>query len=89
MKTFSLIVFFAASLFSNAVNAQQVISRAGVTIPTLEINLYTRAMNGSMFLADGILQNFNNDFSAAVDNMDVRKFMNATDNLAKKTVPII
>jgi len=42
-----------------------------------------------MFLADGILQNFNNNFSAAVDNMDVRKFMNATDNLAKKTVPII
>jgi len=84
MKTFLLIILFAASVFSNAVNAQQVISRAGVTIPTLEINLYARAMDGSMFLADGILQNFNNDFSAAVDNMDVRKFMNATDNLAIK-----
>jgi len=89
MKTFLLIVLFAASSFLNEANAQQVISRTGVTIPTLEINLYARAMNGSMFLADGILQNFNNDFSAAVDNMDVRKFMNATDNLAKKTVPII
>ena len=62
----------------------QLQNREGVTIPTLEINLYARAMNGSMFLADGILQNFNNNFSAAVDNMDVRKFMNATDNLAIK-----
>ena len=84
MKTFLLIVFFAVSSFLNAVNAQQDISRTGVTIPTLEINLYARAMNGSMFLADGVLQNFNKDFSAAVDNMDVRKFMNATDNLAIK-----
>ena len=84
MKTFLLIGLFAANAFLNEVNAQQVLSRAGVTIPTLEINLYARAMNGSMFLADGILQNFNNDFSAAVDNMDVRKFMNATDNLAIK-----
>lgn len=46
--------------------------------------LHARAINGSMYLADGILQNFNNNFSAAVDNMDVRKFMNAIDNLAIK-----
>ena len=84
MKTFLLIVLFAASAFLNDVNAQQIISRAEATTPTLEINLYARAIDGSMFFADGILQNFNNDFSAAVDNMDVRKFMNATDNLAIK-----
>ena len=84
MKTFLPIVLFAASAFLNDVNAQQIISRAEATTPTLEINLYARAIDGSMFFADGILQNFNNDFSAAVDNMDVRKFMNATDNLAIK-----
>ena len=83
MKNSLLILFcFSFSIFD--VNAQQISSREGVTIPTLEINLYARAMNGSMFLADGILQNFNNNYSAVVDNMDVRKFMNATDNLAIK-----
>lgn len=84
MKYFLFNVLIAIGAFFNIANAQQVTSREGVTIPTLEINLYARAMNGSMFLADGILQNFNNNFSAAVDNMDVRKFMNATDNLAIK-----
>ena len=84
MKTFLLIFFSAGCVFFNPVISQSVSSREGVTVPTLEINLYARAMNGSMFLADGILQNFDNNFSAAVDNMDVRKFMNANDNLAIK-----
>ncbi len=83
MKTFLLTLVLAGPLLFTESHAQQ-INRDGVTVPTLEINLYARAMNGSMFLADGILQNFNNNFSAAVDNMDVRKFMNATDNLAIK-----
>ena len=84
MKNFLLTALCFAGIIFNVTNAQQTSSREGVTIPTLEINLYARAMNGSMFLADGVLQNFNNDYSAAVDNMDVRKFMNATDNLAIK-----
>ena len=84
MKTFLLTFFSAGSLFFNTAISQSVFSREGVTVPTLEINLYAKAINGSMFLADGILQNFNNNFSATVDNMDVRKFMNATDNLAIK-----
>ena len=83
MKTILLFLLQACVMFFTTGKAQ-VQNREGVTIPTLEINLYARAMNGSMFLADGILQNFNNNFSAAVDNMDVRKFMNATDNLAIK-----
>lgn len=81
MKTILLFLLQACAMFFTASKAQ-LQNREGVTVPTLEINLYARAMNGSMFLADGILQNFNNNFSAAVDNMDVRKFMNATDNLA-------
>ena len=83
MKTILLFLLQACAMFFTTGKAQ-VQNREGVTVPTLEINLYARAMNGSMFLADGILQNFNNNFSAAVDNMDVRKFMNATDNLAIK-----
>ena len=83
MKNF-LLTFFCLSGIIHTTNAQNIFSREGVTVPTLEINLYARAMNGSMFLADGVLQNFNNNYSAAVDNMDVRKFMNATDNLAIK-----
>ena len=80
MKTILLTFLLAGPLLLANIEAQQT-NRDGVTVPTLEINLYARAINGSTFLADGILQNFNNDFSAAVDNMDVRKFMNATYNL--------
>lgn len=83
MKTILLFLLQGSAMFFTTSKAQ-LQNREGVTVPTLEINLYARAMNGSMFLADGILQNFNNNFSAAVDNMDVRKFMNATDNLAIK-----
>ena len=84
MKNFLFTALCLSGIFFNVCNAQHSALREGVTIPTLEINLYARAMNGSMFFADGVLQNFNNDYSAAVDNMDVRKFMNATDNLAIK-----
>ena len=83
MKTTILFVLLTGPLFVMN-NFAQHFHRDGVTIPTLEINLYARAMNGSMFLADGVLQNFNNSYSPAVDNMDVRKFMNASDNLAIK-----
>lgn len=83
MKTTILFVLLTGPLFVIN-NFAQHFHRDGVTIPTLEINLYARAMNGSMFLADGVLQNFNNSYSPAVDNMDVRKFMNASDNLAIK-----
>ena len=84
MKSILLSILFLVSTFFDTVFAQQTTSRDGITIPTLEIKLFARAMNGNMFLADGVLQNFNNNFSAGVDNMDVRKFMNATDNLAIK-----
>lgn len=83
MKFFVLTTVCFLNFFYKS-NAQQITSREGVTIPTLEINLWARAMNGTMFLADGVLQNFNNNFSPAVDNMDVRKFMNYSDNLAIK-----
>ena len=83
MKTTILFVLLTGPLFVVNNFAQQ-FHRDGITTPTLEINLYARAMNGTMFLADGVLQNFNNSYSPGVDNMDVRKFMNASDNLAIK-----
>ncbi len=83
MRTILLALLLTGPLFFTNSWAQQT-SGGGSAVPTLEINLYAKAMNGSMFLADGIVQNFNDNFSAEVDNMDVRKFMNAMDNLAIK-----
>ena len=55
--------------------------RTGVTKPTLEINMYTKDIDSSTYLADGILMNFNDDYSSAVNNDDVRKILNAGDNI--------
>jgi Secretion system C-terminal sorting domain len=60
------------------------VSRVGVTRPTLEINMYTKDSNGADYLADGVMLNFDNTFSANIDNMDVRKINNTYDNLAIK-----
>ena len=56
--------------------------RIGVTVPTLEVNLFAKDFNNNIYLADGILINFNNIYSANVDNNDVRKIFNVADNLA-------
>ena len=69
---------------SAAVSRSSTESRAGVTAPTLEINMYSRDVDGSTFLADGILINFNDSYSTGIDNMDVRKISNTADNLAIK-----
>jgi hypothetical protein len=61
------------------------VSRPGVTIPTLEINLHTNDVSGSDFVADGVVINFNNTFNNAIDNNDVRKIFNVADNLAIKS----
>ena len=58
--------------------------RTGVTKPTLEINMYTKDIDSSTYLADGILMNFNDDYSSEVDNDDVRKILNAGDNIFLK-----
>jgi Secretion system C-terminal sorting domain len=59
-------------------------NRPGVTRPTLEINLLAKDVDGSIYLADGVMLNFDNVYSANVDNNDVRKIMNTADNLAIK-----
>jgi Secretion system C-terminal sorting domain len=60
------------------------VNRAGVTIPTLEINMYAKDATGADYLADGVMLNFDAAHSAGVDNMDVRKIMNTYDNVAIK-----
>jgi hypothetical protein len=57
-------------------------SRAGVTEPTLEIMLHTKDAAGTDYLEDAVLLNFDNNYSTAIDNDDVRKINNAADNLA-------
>ena len=69
---------------SAAVSRSSTESRAGVTAPTLEINMYSRDVDNSTYLADGILMNFDDSYSNAIDNMDVRKISNTADNLAIK-----
>jgi hypothetical protein len=50
----------------------------------LELNLYATNPDGSMYLADGVLQSFDPAYSAAIDNMDARKSVNVADNLSIK-----
>ncbi len=58
--------------------------RQGVNNPTLEINLRTTDGNGEDVLADAAVLNFDAAFSNDLDNMDVRKISNTSDNLSIK-----
>ena len=46
--------------------------------------MYTKDLDGSTYLADGILMNFDDNYSAEMDNDDVRKISNLGDNFAIK-----
>lgn len=69
------------SYLTSRANSQ---SRAGIVLPTLEINLITKNFNGNTLLVDGVRVDFDNGYSNAVDNEDVRKISNTSDNLAIK-----
>ncbi len=77
-------LFLLSSMFLLLANFNTIaqMSRVGVTVPTLEVNLFAKDVNNSIYLADGVLINFNNIFSPNVDNNDVRKIFNVADNLA-------
>jgi hypothetical protein len=66
----------------NVSRGANALSRDGVTEPTLDIDLYTKDVNGSIFLADGVKINFGNGYSNALDNNDVKKISNTADNLS-------
>ena len=64
------------------VTEDNMVEGTDVSSPTLEVNLYARGIGTSSYLADGFLMNFDNIYSPNVDNNDVRKIINASDNLA-------
>lgn len=65
------------------------VSRVGVTTPTLEINLYSKNNIGEDYLADATVLNFNNNYTNNIDNKDVRKINNAVDNISIKNSNVI
>ena len=70
---------------SSVVNKGAVIAdRQGVNNPTLEINLHTTDGNGKDVLGDGAVLNFDAAFDNDIDNLDVRKILNSSDNLSIK-----
>lgn len=58
------------------------VSRVGVTIPTLEINLFATANDNTEYKADVTLLNFDPLFNNSINNEDVKKFSNASDNVS-------
>jgi hypothetical protein len=69
---------------SDKLSGSNNVSRPGVTVPTLEINLHQINNNTAQTLLDNVILNFDASYSNGFDNNDVRKFMNSTDNLAIK-----
>jgi hypothetical protein len=69
---------------SDKLSGSNNVSRPGVTIPTLEINLHQINNTTTQTLLDNVVLNFDASYSNGFDNNDVRKFMNSTDNLAIK-----
>ena len=58
-------------------------SRTGVTNPTLEILMYVRDTIGTnTYMADGVIMNFDKNYSSGLDNDDVLKLSNAYDNIS-------
>ena len=58
--------------------------RGGVVVPSLEVNLLNLDNAANPTLLDHVAMKFDDNFSTDTDQNDVRKFMNADDNLAIK-----
>ncbi|MEQ1553172.1 MAG: hypothetical protein ABL929_03280 [Ferruginibacter sp.] len=65
---------------SSLVSRGGTMGRAGVLIPTIEINLL-----GNNTLADGVKIEFDNSYSNNFDNLDVRKISSTYDNILIKS----
>ncbi len=65
-------------------SGSSLVSRPGVTSPTLEINLLTNNTAGIEGLADGVSIYFDENNSNSLDNYDVRKINNSYDNIGIK-----
>jgi hypothetical protein len=60
-------------------------SNASITMPTLDVQLYTKLAADSFTLVDGLSVNFDQNYSNGIDNNDVRKFANPFDNISIKS----
>ena len=69
---------------SNLVSRSQSMGRVGVVMPTLEVTLQDLNNGSNPTLQEHVVMKFDNSFSNDYDQYDVRKFMNAEDNLAIK-----
>ncbi|MFN0081277.1 MAG: hypothetical protein ACKVOM_02070, partial [Ferruginibacter sp.] len=69
---------------SNLVSRNAGENRLGVTDPTLQVNLHDAGGNTTPTFLDYVVLNFDSSYSNDFDGNDVRKFMNANDNLAIK-----
>jgi hypothetical protein len=69
---------------SDKISGSANVSRVGVTQPTLEINLLAKDANANYIQADAVSLNFENNYSNAIDNKDVRKISNTFDNISIK-----
>lgn len=52
---------------------------------SIATNLFGLRADGSAFITDGTVQEFSDEYSNAVDNMDSRKIANSTENLSIRT----
>ncbi|MEP6948154.1 MAG: ice-binding family protein [Ginsengibacter sp.] len=58
---------------------------AGLLQPQLRTDLYGVNTDSSIYIADGILNNYGGDYSNSVDDMDAIKLVNPGENLSIKT----
>ncbi len=72
--------FGGSSLVSRGTGTQ----RQGVNTANLDISLMTTDANGDEVLADAAVMSFDAAYSNEIDNMDVRKILNASENLSIK-----
>ncbi|MFC4261247.1 beta strand repeat-containing protein [Ferruginibacter yonginensis] len=70
---------------SSLVSRMGSMERPGATTPSLAINLKTTDVDGTQFDADGIVVDFDANFTNTIDENDVRKVSNTVDNLSMRS----
>jgi hypothetical protein len=73
------------ALLSTNVSRGYNAAKSAITIPTLDISLYTKDAQNNATLLDAVSLNFDDSYSEAIDNNDVRKLINPINNLSIKT----
>ena len=66
----------------SALYSRNLVDGENIIVPTLEISMHTKNPDGSEFVADGTIINFDDSYAAGIDNLDARKITNAVDNFS-------